>query len=134
MDAIGAWFLFVIFLNSVLAGVVAYAASQRGRSAVNFFFLSFVFSFLVGILVLLAIPARTENVGNLVECPKCLALIPMEASKCRFCQSDVEPKVDSESEPGVFLYCGKCQSSYEFHEVSGNKCPTCKKGMDILSR
>ena len=39
---------------------MAYAAASKGRSPVGFFFLSFFFSFLVGILVVLAVP-RVES-------------------------------------------------------------------------
>jgi hypothetical protein len=42
----------------VLAGVVAYVASQRGRSVVGLFFLSLLLSPLVGFLVAIGLPVR----------------------------------------------------------------------------
>lgn len=50
--------LFVI-LWIVLAVVVGWAASQKGRSGGGFFLMSLLLSPLVGLLVLIAVPART---------------------------------------------------------------------------
>ncbi|WP_100811710.1 hypothetical protein [Microbacterium sp. BR1] len=52
-----AWFVTLFVTNVALAAVVGYAATQKGRSGFGFFMLAFLFSFLVGILVLLAMPA-----------------------------------------------------------------------------
>ena len=126
------FFAVAILLNAILAGVVGYTAMQRGRSAVQFFILSFFFSFLVGILVLLAMPAGQNQGLDLRECPKCLAQIPSLAIKCRYCQSDVEPEPQTENKYEVFLHCGKCDTSYDLDEVQGNKCPRCRKSMDLF--
>ena len=50
------WLLAVFITNSFLSIAVSYVAASKGRSAGGFFFLSFFFSFLVGILVVLALP------------------------------------------------------------------------------
>lgn len=125
------FFFIAFFLNAVLAAIVSYAASQKGRSAIGFYALSFFFSFLVGILVLLAIPAVDRQETELRECPKCMAQIPSKASKCKFCQSDVEPVSETSQVRNLVLYCKKCELSYDFEEVQGNKCPNCRKSMDI---
>jgi archaellum biogenesis protein FlaJ (TadC family) len=48
-------------VNLALAFIVGYLARTKGRSFGGFFFLAFVLSFVVGILVLLAMPARGER-------------------------------------------------------------------------
>ena len=126
--------VFLLLLNALLAGVVAYAAKQKGRSGVGFYFLSLFFSFVVGILVLLAVPARSSvNDHNLRECPKCLAEIPKAASKCRHCQSDVTPVDEEDLENQLLMFCSKCVETYSFEEVAGNKCPKCRRSLEIIS-
>ena len=125
--------VFLLLLNTLLAGVVAYAAKQKGRSGVGFYFLSLFLSFIVGILVLLAVPARSRvNEHDLRECPKCLAEIPKAASKCRHCQSDVTPGDEDEEENQLLMFCSKCIETYSFDEVAGNKCPKCRRSLDII--
>lgn len=92
-----------LFVNAILAGVVAYLAQQRGRSWAAFFALAFVFSFLVGILVLLAIPVETkktllsvdsnevayeEGIEN-IKCPYCAEWVKSEAKICKHCGKDI---------------------------------------------
>ncbi len=132
MDFFGQWLWFLVFVNVIFAIAVAYAAGQKGRSAAGFFFLSIFLSFIVAVLILLAVPAAQKSVSNLRECPKCLAEIPFAASKCRFCQSDVEPLDPNNQDSELFFSCSKCGVFYEFDEVKGNKCPTCKRMLDIV--
>ena len=56
MEIFVGFFIAYIITNAIFAIPVAYVASSKGRSASGFFFLSFFFSFIVGILVVLAIP------------------------------------------------------------------------------
>lgn len=91
-----------LFLNLMLSGLVAYAASEKGRDPFGFFGVSFLFSFLVGILILLAVPnkspirrsnyaAGSDAIGEgEFECPTCAESIKLAAKKCRFCGADVE--------------------------------------------
>ena len=122
-------------MNGVLAGVVAYAANQRKRSGPGILYLSFFMSFVVGILVLLALPdsSRVTNSRTLRECPRCFGEIPMAATKCRHCQSDVEPITLEYEEGTLYLYCVRCDSSFDFKDVDGNKCPDCRRALDIMS-
>lgn len=118
-----------LILWPLLCAVVAYAAGQKGRSGVGFFFLSLFLSPLVGLLVLIALPARQteatsqpvrgsdlivchnckrprradsercpncgtgkyDPMAELRKCPHCAEMIRREATKCRYCQSDVVP-------------------------------------------
>jgi hypothetical protein len=94
-----------ILVNALLAAPVAYVASQKGRSPLGFFALSFFFSFVVGILVVLAMPpqpikssvesftgkvAKTADGDELAKCPFCAEWIKSEAIRCRYCGEDVE--------------------------------------------
>lgn len=97
-------FVIYILLNAVLAAPVAYVASQKGRSPLGFYVLSFFFSFLVGILVVLALPkqvirssansytgkvTQTADGDELVKCPFCAEWVKSEAIRCRYCGEDI---------------------------------------------
>jgi hypothetical protein len=49
--------LFLIIANIGLSILAGWIAHQKGRSALGFFFLSSVLSFIVALLVLIAVPA-----------------------------------------------------------------------------
>lgn len=86
----------------VLAFWVATRAEKRGRSAGGWFALSTVFSPLIGIALLMALP----EVGNAAlprdaqgnpmtalthqRCPACRELIHRDASVCRYCGKELE--------------------------------------------
>jgi RNA polymerase subunit RPABC4/transcription elongation factor Spt4 len=85
------WYVGIaLVINTALSALVAYAAQQRGRMAINFFFLSFLTSFLVGILVLLALPPiGVDRQIQRENCPQCDELISLKASICPHCKSEV---------------------------------------------
>ena len=96
-----------LVLNIVLSGIVAYAASQKGRSGVGFFFLSFLFSFLVGILVVLALPRRDRQVGphaaqaTNATCPYCKEEVKPDALVCKHCGRDIQAIVEARVDPPI---------------------------------
>ena len=106
------FFIAYIIVNAILAIPVAYVAASKGRSAAGFFFLSFFFSFLVGILVALAIPRLesttvvTSTTGvfarkgseELFKCPYCAEWVKSEAKVCRFCGKDIAQQISQLSE------------------------------------
>ena len=80
----------LLFVNFILSFVAGGVASSKGRSVFGYFFLSIFFSFLVAILVLVALPAK-KNVYELRECPYCAEEIKREALVCKHCTREVEP-------------------------------------------
>ena len=111
MDFFTIWFVIYILVNALFAIPVAYVASSTGRSAPGFFFLSFFFSFLVGILVVLAVPRLdsqtviTSDSGafarrgsdELFKCPYCAEWVKSEAKVCRFCGKDIATEIAQSS-------------------------------------
>lgn len=101
------FFWVLVFVANVgLALLVANVARQKNYSGIAFFFLSFFFSFLVGILVVLAMPKRAHagvvgetgsffatNSGTMVKCPLCAELIKADAKICKHCKSDVAEQI-----------------------------------------
>ena len=53
-----------LIANTIFSFIVGYVASQKGRSAFGLFFLSFFTSFLIGILVVIALPRLAKPVLN----------------------------------------------------------------------
>lgn len=104
-------YIFVgLIVNAGLSLLVGYVASQKGRSGISFFLLSFFLSFLVGILVVLALPAvsdvqpdETSPDGKLarfagdtkVKCPYCAEWVKAEAKVCKHCGQDIASDVSA---------------------------------------
>lgn len=96
-------FLFVgLIINFGLSFIVASIAERKGRSFGGFWWLSFLLSFLIGILVVIAIPdeskqtlLKTEDKNEIrVKCTHCAEEILAEASVCKHCGRDVKPRKD----------------------------------------
>lgn len=97
MDSV--WFV-LLLVNLTLSFVVAYAAGQKGRSSAAFWFLSFFLSFVVAILVLIALPGQFSsatsetNGGDALlnaQCPYCKEAIRSDAIVCKHCGREVTP-------------------------------------------
>lgn len=102
------YFIVAVIVNAGFSAIVAYVAKQKGRSTSGFFWLSFFLSFLVGILVVLAIPKKedqlieskdskfvTNSTGEqLVKCPFCAEWIKAEAKVCKHCGRDVSGELE----------------------------------------
>lgn len=94
----GAMFWIGWFVFSFIAGVIA---DSKGRSGIGVFFVSVLLSPLVGIIYAIAIAPRDKveqqitvaggNSKDYRKCPHCAEAIRREATKCRYCGSEVEP-------------------------------------------
>ena len=93
---ISSYFLILILVSAGFALLAGWLAAQRGRSAGKFFALSFFCSFLIAVIVLIALPnlksqvavAQASDAGH-EKCPFCAEMIKSEATICKFCQGAV---------------------------------------------
>lgn len=119
-------FVTFLFVWLPLCFVVAYAASQKGRSGVGFFFLSFFLSPLIGFLAVIAVPsvARTtsapRNGADLVICHSCRKPRRYDALRCPSCGAGTQPEVP------VLKKCPMCA---ELIQPEAIKCRYC--GSDV---
>ena len=128
-----------LVINVIFSAVVAYVASEKGRSAGAFFALSFFLSFIVGMLVVIALPPldqprigpnRVSFVSKQRLCEHCAEEIKWEALVCKHCGRDVQPMASPDSEEALAdhetkNWCNKC-----YETVIGEpfaKCPKCGK-------
>lgn len=109
MDALIGFVIGALIANTLLSLLVGYVAGQKGRSAVAFFWLAFFTSFLIGILVAMAVPrvensapsqaaSRTGKVaktasGTSVKCPFCAEWVSSEAKVCKHCGREIADEV-----------------------------------------
>ena len=89
-------FILGCILWLILVFVVASAAKKRGRSYGGFWVLSFFFSPLIGLIILLALGDNKDALdkqkvssGIFKKCPYCANEIKREALICQFCNKEV---------------------------------------------
>jgi len=103
----------VLLVEGLLAFIPAYIAREKGRSFGAFWALSFFATIVVGLIAVLAMPpvektlrtVRTDASGKVladetempetIKCPICAEMVKPEASKCRYCQSDISKHVQA---------------------------------------
>lgn len=88
--------MFLVVLWLVFSILVGLVASSKGRSGLMFFFVSIIFSPLIGLIIVFVLPKNNEIIderaienGNMKVCPNCAELVKKEAGLCKHCQSDL---------------------------------------------
>jgi len=102
----------IIFGWMILSLIAAVIADRKGRSGVWFFFLSLVFSPLIGIIAALIAKPDADEVdrqavlsGRSRKCPYCAELVKADAVVCRFCGRDLpgqQEPIEPEAKPEAF--------------------------------
>lgn len=79
-------------VNLFLSFVAGWIAKSKGRSAAGYFFFSLFLSFLLAVLVLIAVPTvKKTDYSSLRSCPFCAEQIQNAAKVCKHCGKEVEP-------------------------------------------
>lgn len=86
-----------IFLTwLVLALLVGWFASTKGRSFFWFFVIAVITSPLIGFIIALIVKANVEFIeskavdsGDYVKCPACAEVVKAEAKICKHCRSEL---------------------------------------------
>jgi hypothetical protein len=97
------YFVLIVIVNALLAFIPAYIAVQKGRSFGALWLVSFFGTIVIGLLVVIALPAGDRNVFRPGEsrkrpllsmpeyftCPKCAENVKSAAEICRYCKFDL---------------------------------------------
>ena len=116
--------------------VVAYVASQKGRSGFGFFLLSFFLTPLIGFLAVIAVP-RVERPSApfrkdyldaapaLKKCPRCAEMIKPDAQACRYCGAEQASHAATPAVPAQPIVMGTCPGCRKLRGANVRRCVYC---------
>jgi RNA polymerase subunit RPABC4/transcription elongation factor Spt4 len=87
---------FIVIGWLVLCGAAASIASDKGRSGMGIFFLSFFLSPLVGFIVALVMEPDQRKIAKakgMKKCPECRQFVQADARTCPFCRKDITARI-----------------------------------------
>lgn len=113
MDSAGLLIAIVVIalvIQAGLAAIVAVLAKKRGKSPAGYFWLSFLLTIFIGLIVLLIQTSGTQNVRNLglnpnlgllngekvIKCSKCAEWVKVEAVVCKHCGQEIAEYISQE--------------------------------------
>ena len=83
----------VFLLWLAFAVVVGVLASSRGRFGFGWFLLSAMFTPIIPLILVLALPPAGPN-SKQRKCPECQEIISREATKCKHCHAHLKTESD----------------------------------------
>lgn len=88
--------MIIVIFWLILAILVGVFAGSKGRTGVGLFFLSLLFSPLIGFIIALVVSPKTKvteanalKSGEMKKCPNCAELVKTEAKICKHCSNDI---------------------------------------------
>ncbi len=87
----------IAFFWAALSIACGFLAARRGRSVFGWFFVSLIFTPVVGFVFLLVLPSKATAPGQPtpqthVKCPDCRELVLRDARKCKHCGCALIPQ------------------------------------------
>lgn len=102
-------FVIILTIAAVLAVIPAGIASRKGRDFGPWWFYGWML-FIVALIHSLLLredvkskDAKLVRTGDYVKCPSCAEMVRSEATKCRYCQTILEPVARVNRTAGVLL-------------------------------
>lgn len=85
-------FIVVLIAWVAFSFLVAQVAAERQHDRVLYFLYSLLLSPVIALLILLA--SGSGTIG-MVKCPSCAEYVRSDATRCRYCQTELRPTLSS---------------------------------------